>query len=583
MVKPIRAYFTDPANRPAIEALANDCRKLYEELAPTTAEQAAAPPPLTRKFAQQDPCLGKALYDALQEHCECCPDLHSSKSIGSRWHPARLCLEGGTGESFIDIMVSSMDMSTWQEFRLGMSASDVDGQATSVQLAQGRFCSLLEEQIFARIAFLFKPNVGLCQLPEPQEQDLFPAAGRGESLASILRNYQLTPRDKIVLAYAIARAYWQFYDSDLMRARWSSSTIYFMPALNDAGGRLPLRAFVSFPFGMPGEPLEDTIPDISIPLNHRCPRIFALGVLLLEIGLAVPFPTRTFRNQVSRVNFDHKTAKNQLKALRAAKWPGFSHAKYFGVEARRRNLFNHVVRPLAWLAETGFHKSSAGTSYIRKVVAQPLPPFPIQASPAGPTRQDEETAFHSGPSHRPGRWLDQLKAISAQVDDRRRRHAITKPVKVAILDTGLSSSIEYFQDEDDGPRRLNQVVGWQDFVNPSNDSTMVDDFGHGTLMARLVAEAAPFSELLIARVARNTKELPRCKDNIAKAILWAGEQGADVISMSFGFPREHVGISAAIQGLEALNGGVVLFASAGNSSHEDECFPASHSGVISRI
>jgi hypothetical protein len=120
MSRPIRAYFSDPANKLAIEALASDCRRLYEELAPTTAEQAAAPPPLTKRFVQQDPCLGKAMYEALQQHCECCPDLHVSQSIGSRWHPTRLCLEGGASESFIDILVSSMDMSTWQEFRLSM-------------------------------------------------------------------------------------------------------------------------------------------------------------------------------------------------------------------------------------------------------------------------------------------------------------------------------------------------------------------------------------------------------------------------------------------------------------------------------
>jgi hypothetical protein len=396
---------------------------------------------------------------------------------------------------------------------------------------------------------LFKPDVGLCQLPEPQVQELFPAAGRGESLASILRNYHLTPQDKIVLGYAIARAYWQFYDSDLMRARWSSETIHFMPAIDDTGGRLPLRAFVSFPFGMPGEPLEDSILDISVPLNHRCPRVFALGVLLLEIGLATPFPTRTFRSQVSQVNFDHKTAKNQLKTLRAEKWLGFSHAKYFvdaaeyciegsnfandaadlrgsavtttmdtqkSVEARRKNLFDHVVRPLTWLAETGFQKSSAGTTYIRKVVAQPPAPGLTHLSPTGPANPHGDVAFHSGPTNRPGRWMDQLKAISAQVNDRRRAHAITKPVRVAILDTGLSSAMEYFQDEDDGPQRLSQVVGWKDFVDSSNAAIMVDEFGHGTLMARLVVEAAPFAELLIARVSRNTKELPRCKDNIAQ-------------------------------------------------------------------
>lgn len=57
---------------------------------------------------------------------------------------------------------------------------------------------------------------------------------------------------------------------------------------------------------------------------------------------------------------------------------------------------------------------------------------------------------------------------------------------------------------------------------------------------------------------------------------------ADIISMSFGFPRDHKGIDNAIRTVQSERKESVLFlASAGNSSFEDENFPARHSSVIS--
>lgn len=52
--------------------------------------------------------------------------------------------------------------------------------------------------------------------------------------------------------------------------------------------------------------------------------------------------------------------------------------------------------------------------------------------------------------------------------------------------------------------------------------------------------------------------------------------------MSFGFPRDHDGIDEAIRTVQSQRKESVLFlASAGNSSFEDENFPARHSSVIS--
>ncbi|KAG8421959.1 hypothetical protein J3458_003796 [Metarhizium acridum] len=156
----------------------------------------------------------------------------------------------------------------------------------------------------------------------------------------------------------------------------------------------------------------------------------------------------------------------------------------------------------------------------------------------------------------------------------------TRPVRIAILDTGLRLSIPYFQDDFDGPERKKQVISYKDFVGQS-DSDMKDLFGHGTFMMRLVAESAPAAEIMVARVAENTEGLSSCQTNIVKAIQWAGSEGADIISMSFGFPRPIKDISDTIESVSRRGEGVVFVASAGNSPYEEEGFPACHPSVIS--
>ncbi|KAH8885491.1 subtilisin-like protein [Thozetella sp. PMI_491] len=613
----IYAFFSDPRNKEGIDDFYQGCLKLYEQLAPTSAEERAGPPSSIGNIAQHDYAHNNlALFEVLQEHCQCHPNFHGMPSGATTWHPTRLCLEGNPANPSFNILVSSMDMSFWQEFCLSVPPQKSSTAVESDILATGRFCTFLEEQLFTRLSFILEPGIGLYHVPESHRQELIPAAGSGEPLASILRHYRLTPRDRIMLSYAIAQAYWQFYDSELMRTKWTSQTIWFMPASNDIslGDQLPLQAFVSFPFGVLNDPPEDSIQNPDIYLNHRCPRIFALGVLLLEIGIANPFPTRPFQNPVSQANFDHKIATNQLERLRQIKWPGFSHMRYFidaveyciegsnfiqdpsdqnstpqnsrrsephdvqkGYAERRKNLYNRVVRPLAWLAEKGFRKSATGVTYIHRI-ADPTPLSRVRSVPQDAPQEGEFCSIQSAP---PSRWLENLKGISEYVDRKRNEHGIVTGVRVAILDTGINTTLPFYLDEDDGHSRLKRVACWRDFVNPDNASNKMDDFGHGTFMARLVAECAPFAEIMVARIAKNTKDLAKCQNNIAEAILWAGQEGADIISMSFGLPRDHNGIAEAIQKVTAREGGAVFFASAGNSADEEECFPARHPAVIS--
>ncbi|RSL91789.1 hypothetical protein CEP51_000029 [Fusarium floridanum] len=627
--KSICEYFSHPANMEDIETFRKDCNQLYKSLAPTGAEEAQDPLPNLRDVAQYDHSKhNQALFDVLQKHCQCHPDLHEALADNVPWHPTRLGLEGDSKGASFCIMVSSLDMSCWQEFRLSVPPNDSTVTTGAAILDEGQICSLVDQPLFARILFEFSPEYDLYQLPRSEVQELILAAGQGESLANILRNYGLTPGNKVLLSYSIARAYWQFYDSELMRKKWSSDTIWFMPTAEHID-KLPLKAFVSFPFDSPDGHIDDYIHDLRMPLNHRCPRVFALGILLLEIGLAKPFPTRVFNNLNSQVNFDHKTAINLLKTLRETKWNGFSNMRYFvdaveycleggnfvqdeddlgpagrepqpcekksDMSLRRKNLYDNVVRPLAWLAVKGFNSNAVGTTYISRIANSTVttaqrPPPTIEA----PIKL-KDGAFHSGITT-PSNWMQNLKRISAHVDSIRSQLELTEPIRVAILDTGINYDMPYYEDDDYGDNRIDQVECFRDFLEPEVPSqkdksqpeflSKKDDFGHGSLMARLVAdttpfESTPFVKIMVARVARNTEDLTECQDKIAEAIRWAGSQGADIISMSFGFPRKHQGISEAIYEVASREGGAIFLASAGNSSDEAEAFPARHSKVIS--
>ncbi|RSM09094.1 hypothetical protein CDV31_007861 [Fusarium ambrosium] len=614
MKRPIRKYFSDHGNKKDIGDFLESCIQLYEKLAPAGAEESNGPPPNSGSVFESDYSKhNHELFDVLQKHCECRVKLRITPEDNTVWHPTRLYLEGNTRCASFGILVSSLDMSCWQELRLSVSPSDSEATTDLDMLKHGHICSLVEQRLYARILFEFKPGYGLYQLPRSEAPELILAAGQGQSLASILQHYHLTPRDKVLLSYSVARAYWQFYDSELMRRKWSSDTIWFMPTFNDDHKEeLPLQAFVSFPFDAPDDPVEYYIDGPELSLNHYCPRAFALGVLLLEIGRASPFTTPVEEKLSSQVNLDHIIASNLLKKLRNTKWDGFSNMKYFvdaveycldgknftesttdstcgtskkqqDISERRANIYNKVVRPLEWLAVKGFNSNSQGTTYISKITNATVPtaqdPPPVHETPIGPRMG----AFNSG-SAGSRNWINDLVGISEHIDSIRSKLKMTSPIRVAILDTGINCDMPYYNHNEYGQNRIDQIECFHDLVQPGHCSKK-DDFGHGSLMARLVAESTPFeltpfTKIMVVRVAKNTRDLAKCQDNIAEAIRWAGRQGADIISMSFGFQREHREISEAIHEVASYKRGVIFLASAGNSANEAEAFPARHPDVI---
>lgn len=102
----------------------------------------------------------------------------------------------------------------------------------------------------------------------------------------------------------------------------------------------------------------------------------------------------------------------------------------------------------------------------------------------------------------------------------------------------------------------------------------MDDHGHGTHVAGIIA--AENNDIGVVGIAYNTKVMPIkagdasgyfMQDNIANAIMYAYNQGADVINMSFGGGASSVAVRDA---LEVAYSRCVLVAAAGNSTYPNE-------------
>ena len=152
-------------------------------------------------------------------------------------------------------------------------------------------------------------------------------------------------------------------------------------------------------------------------------------------------------------------------------------------------------------------------------------------------------------------------------------------IKVAVLDTGIDSDhhelVDNFFKNDQG-----KIIG-QRFFDNNSDENFDDDNGHGTHVAGIIA-AKSNNNMGISGISANNKIkiIPvKCINqfedgyysknvDIANAIKWAVDQGADIINLSLGgFPSSDL-VKNNIR--YALRMGCLVVAAAGNSSHPEK-------------
>lgn len=205
----------------------------------------------------------------------------------------------------------------------------------------------------------------------------------------------------------------------------------------------------------------------------------------------------------------------------------------------------------------------------------------------------------------------------AQINWQALRNALGPPVKeivVAIIDSGVDFEHEDLRDniyrnlseingqpgtDSDGNGYIDDIVGWDfvhapelpgkgDYLIPDNDPR--DESGHGTHVAGIIAAVAnnnagiagiaPEAKIMALRagISLQTGATFLKSDDLAAAILYAVENGAHVINMSWGSAEQAFIIRDALRYAAAQN--IALVAAAGNSGTPGLFYPAGYGETI---
>ncbi len=161
---------------------------------------------------------------------------------------------------------------------------------------------------------------------------------------------------------------------------------------------------------------------------------------------------------------------------------------------------------------------------------------------------------------------------------------------------GLVDSTDFNGIDDDQNGYIDDIRGWDftdaphfpdggDYLEPDNDP--FDEHGHGTAVAGIIgattnngigiAGVAPGCSMMNLRAGTSQGLLE--EDDVASAIIYAVDNGAQIINMSFGDVASTQMLKDVIQ--FAYESGVTLIASAGNSASTEVHYPSGFSQVIS--
>lgn len=161
--------------------------------------------------------------------------------------------------------------------------------------------------------------------------------------------------------------------------------------------------------------------------------------------------------------------------------------------------------------------------------------------------------------------------------DTARAHQLTRGegVTVAVIDSGVDAG---------HPDLAGSVLEGTDLTEPGGGNGHIDDHGHGTAMASLIAAhgrvkgVAPAAKILPVRVSE--KEGSR-SSHLALGVRWAARNGAKVISISLGGQEDLLG-RQEVQA--ALAADIVVVAAAGNRPDDTAVmYPAAIPGVVAAV
>jgi len=414
------------------------------------------------------------------------------------------------------------------------------------RVEKGQFCNLIDQAANWRLCLSIQgERLQHCIEPIKQRVNHVP----GVSLAKVLSSYRLTARMKLLLAYIIAYSVWQYYDSDWMKTRWTSESIQFMKECHGSGDQGKLftwKPYLSIDFNDKDPQCYEynRLPEMI----HDYPRVRALGIMLVEIGIGFPINKDAKKAQHPSVQSNSELLTAFSYAEDENRWRDFDYPDYMSavrqclkpdsfdqvlcpegsssrewkqaIEQRRSILYDKVVFPLEDLLQ--------GTKWMEdytKVapLSTPLKVTTIQESTLeskDPERRKMASprAKRSKSERDASRWLSRLRGLNrelAQVAPALGLDDVSRRVRIAILDTGYDDDTPFFF----SPSVQERLKGWKDLVDGSANPQ--DSHGHGTHLVSLVLKCAPEADIYVARIAAGPDEILKSSNNIAKVRISA--------------------------------------------------------------
>ena len=152
-------------------------------------------------------------------------------------------------------------------------------------------------------------------------------------------------------------------------------------------------------------------------------------------------------------------------------------------------------------------------------------------------------------------------------------------IVIAVVDTGIDSG---------HPDLASKLVPGHTYLDQgaTEDANPVDLNGHGTHVAGIAA-AVTNNSTGVAGMSWGAKIMPvrvlgrdgtGWTSDIARGIIWAYQNGADVINLSLGSEYDSQSVRDAIEA--AHDAGSLLVAAMGNSTSEDPFYPAAHPDTL---
>ena len=395
---------------------------------------------------------------------------------------------------------------------------------------------------------------------------------------------------KGALAYIVAQSVWQFYESDWMNTRWNSDTIQFIPGVSSddseaepQNGIFAWKPYFSVRFGEKDPDFGDCSAFGSGEI-HQYPRIRALGVMLVEIGMGI-----SLENLVQEGS---ETAKRNKVWVMAKKysdskkpWPKFPFAYYRTAVKHCLEPENFTLRPNAKVqakaAKTrtrSVKPPSKNSGQVKGVLRNAEDPndqvkgLKGQAEGAGVQAEEEAETVRKrrkilyekvvSPLEelvQVGGWIEDLSVLGPVEIPQAPQPAIQEPEEAAPKKGSTTgdlkqsmiwlSGIEFLNNKiisrlgkrSEGlPARIKIAVidtGFEETVPffhlphrrsrlkrwkdwVRNSPDPTDISGHGTHTVSLIMMIAPEADIYVARVAEDRKGLEGASDEIVAKVMF---------------------------------------------------------------